>query len=293
MKMQLATGLEEVTSLGKDAKKRDRERRSQDVTGSVGPSGWRAEINNYWEKVKNEGDGMEERAEVAEEKLGDLESLVNKRAGKQNKKVAKEFGFADFEKESGQVLPEGVKLNYNGALAKMIKILKEKSLRRLGRLEGELNDATEAFEEGLVNLKEEAIPHIAEYYKDLLDQAREAGNNIEGDAQASSSALDAAKRTVDSFKNKESDLTKKKDDLKEERNKERAKLEEEVGGWQTSAKAQLKAYLQEEKEKLDDLAQQYELKVEEEERNRFGDGFEEPGRIKTVNDKWTADQQDL
>jgi len=63
--------------------------------------------------------------------------------------------------------------------------------------------------------------------------------------------------------------------------------------WFKDANDQLDTYMREEKTKIDDLALQYQLKVEAEEKNRFGDGFDEKGRIKVINDKWTADQRDL
>merc|ERR1719321_1469270 len=66
-----------------------------------------------------------------------------------------------------------------------------------------------------------------------------------------------------------------------------------VGTLSDYNKVTLKKYVNEEEARLRVFDEQYNQLAADEELLRFGDGFEDKGNIKLINEKWTKDQTDL
>lgn len=289
LKTEMDTSLQKLNVVKADTKKLERARRTADVTARSGPSQWRKDIKNHMKTVKTEIAEKNEQIIVDQEKLGDLEKLVEQRYRKQMRKAFAEFAW------DNSVLPEpnlGLTAR-NGSFAKLIDILKDKQMERLEEISGELNAAKTAFKEGLQGVDSEAQPEIAEFFKDLQDQSREMEQKVEQQLKGGKAGLQAVLRMVGNFAEYAKgvgqpmidDMDALVRDLTSEINQVKDPSEEMI--------ARLQKLLISEKGKLDALSEQYELKVEEEQKLRFGDGDEEKGRIKEINDKWTKDQREL
>jgi len=215
---------------------------------------------------------LDERAQMSIAKIPDLKKLITHRATLQKRATKNDFQMLD----------------------KVLTILKGKFLKRAARLPKEKLNAENELKDMISGIEEQAKPGIVQYFKDLVVEAKDTASQIHRDIENGHATLQSVNRIIGDFDQFLVSVAQRmKTAIMEDNDKVTGQIDTAKKKFQRGMGATLDKYQREEEEAIDKLAEKYLSKVEEEELNRKGDGFDQKGVIKTINDKWIKDQADL
>jgi hypothetical protein len=232
----------------------------------------RRAVTSEWSTVYDDLLDLDKKAQISMEKIPELLKLVKYRAALQKAAVVKDYDMLD----------------------DLIDDLKPKFDRRADRFVTEVQDAKSEFAAGVQDIEQDAKPQIVQYFKDLVIEAKDTAQQIHRDIENGDAVLKSVEKIIDDFEvfltNNAEPITAL---LHQKQGQVTAEIALEKGKFETGMGDTVDKYEREEEETIDKLSEDYLTKVQNEEFRRKGDGFENKGVIKEINDKWVSDQDEL